>query len=125
MAPGLALPYGFKDAKVVLLVQSIIGDFLQGEEHPEKHPHLQPVCTCPFKCKPNVNYTTLLCTGGLIFGWNALALMLKQQGNYNRNCTQPISGASTTAQSLHACLWLMLVLFYFHFACHVTVAAPS
>ncbi len=30
MAPLLTLPYGFKDAKVLLLVQSIIGDFLQG-----------------------------------------------------------------------------------------------
>ena len=24
--------------------------------------------------------------GGLIFGWNALAIMLKDQGNYNANC---------------------------------------
>jgi hypothetical protein len=32
MAPGLALPYGFKDAKVLLLIQSIIGDFLQGKD---------------------------------------------------------------------------------------------
>lgn len=31
MATRLALPYGFKDAKYILLVQSIVGDFLQGE----------------------------------------------------------------------------------------------
>ena len=42
--------------------------------------------------------------GGLIFGWNALALMLKAQGNYNRNCTQPIQGAplSPFRQVMHA-----------------------
>jgi hypothetical protein len=38
------------------------------------------------------SYHVRLFTGGLIFGWNALALMLKAQGNYNRNCVQPISG---------------------------------
>lgn len=33
MAPGprLALPYGFRDVRVILLVQSIIGEFLQGK----------------------------------------------------------------------------------------------
>ncbi|BDA48190.1 probable solute carrier family 43 member 3 at N-terminal half [Coccomyxa sp. Obi] len=71
MAPVLTLPYGFKDAKVLLLVQSIIGDFLQG---------------------------------GLIFGWNALALMLKQQGNYNRNCTQPISDIEREGLNTN-CAW--------------------
>ncbi|KAK9901983.1 hypothetical protein WJX75_000204 [Coccomyxa subellipsoidea] len=71
MAPGLALPYGFKDAKVLLLIQSIIGDFLQG---------------------------------GLIFGWNALALMLKQQGNYNRNCTQAISDIGREGLNTN-CAW--------------------
>ena len=30
MSGGLDLPYGFKDARVVLLTQAIIGEFLQG-----------------------------------------------------------------------------------------------
>ena len=27
-----------------------------------------------------------------MFGWNALSVMLKEQGNYDRQCTQSISG---------------------------------
>ena len=30
-----------------------------------------------------------------MFGWNALSVMLKEQGNYDRQCTQPIAGALT------------------------------
>ena len=33
-----------------------------------------------------------LFAGGLIFGWNALALMLKAQGNYNGQCPQGSAG---------------------------------
>ena len=36
--------------------------------------------------------TTLGFAGGLIFGWNAFALILKAQGNYDKGCTQPIAG---------------------------------
>lgn len=31
--------------------------------------------------------------GGLIFGWNALALTLKAQGNYNAGCGDATPGA--------------------------------
>ena len=51
-------------------------------------------------CKPSGNLkdfyhrVSSACTnvGGLIFGWNSFALILKAQGNYDRGCNQAISG---------------------------------
>ena len=84
---GLDLPYGFKDARVVLLTQAIIGEFFQGMPLPVRGPALHHALGC---CSPfDVVYCIHRCTGtagGLIFGWNALAIMLKDQGNYNANC---------------------------------------
>ena len=31
-----------------------------------------------------------------MFGWNALSVMLKEQGNYDRQCTQSISGMAAS-----------------------------
>jgi hypothetical protein len=45
----------------------------------------------------NDNLVLGIFTGGLIFGWNALAIMLKAQGNFDRGCTQAIEGAPLAA----------------------------
>ena len=37
--------------------------------------------------------------GGLIFGWNAFALILKAQGNYDRGCQQNIAGRLNGSKS--------------------------
>lgn len=138
MAPRLALPYGFKDAKVILLVQAIIGEFLQGKfcQYTQRSiVEAQAVGTSCFRswqtsCNlcwggifacigslyppvGTVGYTcNIMHAGGLIFGWNALALMLKAQGNYNRNCTQPISGkpiqSPASIEELHHALVIVL-----------------
>ena len=36
--------------------------------------------------------TSLLCSGGLMFGWNALALALKGQGIYSGGCDTELTG---------------------------------
>jgi hypothetical protein len=88
--PGdLDLPYGFKDARVVLLTLAIVGEFLQGVPAASEVP-------CWASCRPSVNpqlassrscpYRRCNLAGGLIFGWNALAIMLKAQGNYDGQC---------------------------------------
>lgn len=105
MAPPnkLVLPYGFKDAKVLLLAQSIVGEFLQGETA------IAHRCNCCCSCMHAFLSDVQQCrvAGGLIFGWNALAIMLKQQGNYTRNCTQAIEGEATRSFPGHSPLGTM------------------
>ncbi|KAK9804317.1 hypothetical protein WJX72_006375 [[Myrmecia] bisecta] len=74
--PAVALPYGYKDARIALLVMAVAGEFAQG---------------------------------GLMFGWNAMALMLKDTGNFNRGCP-PLTGTGSevqcsTQESKLAVLW--------------------
>ena len=45
------------------------------------------------------------CAGGLIFGWNALAIMLKAQGNYNGNCPPDLNARCAWQESHLAVLW--------------------
>ena len=47
----------------------------------------------------------LACAGGLIFGWNALAIMLKAQGNYNGNCPPDLNARCAWQESHLAVLW--------------------
>ena len=40
-----------------------------------------------------------------MFGWNALSVMLKEQGNYDRQCTQSISGTVALLHQACAVSW--------------------
>ena len=45
-------------------------------------------------CTSNSAWTMPPCTaGGLVFGWNALAIMLQEQGFYTKGCGQSGDGA--------------------------------
>jgi hypothetical protein len=73
--------------------------------------HAAMAWLCKYMCMQLFNRGCFGCpAGGLIFGWNALALMLKAQGNYNRNCTQPIEGARLKLLLCNGravrCMWL-------------------
>ncbi len=47
--------------------------------------------------------------GGLIFGWNALTQMLKEQGNYTNGCDLPQNRATLAISPLSTCLVYMSV----------------
>ena len=57
--PGLDLPYGFKDARVVLLTQAIIGEFFQGMPLPGGGMPLAPLLAAILPCAV---YDALTCT---------------------------------------------------------------
>ena len=80
---------GYTNAKYLLLGMACTGDFLQGAM----------IASGVFQQSrvfaEYVPSTSVACAraGGLVFGWNALALMLKDLGNYSEGCTTPGSGA--------------------------------
>lgn len=113
---ALVLPAGWTDAKYGLLAFAFVGELVQGEEEQEKkamlvkekdamktavsmekrpsRPRLS-LTSFPFPSQPTPPSPSH--SGGLIFGWNALALMLKAQGVYAEGC--PADPATTGAPS--------------------------
>ena len=61
-------------------------------------------------CGDDLHFQVSGSAGGLIFGWNALAIMLKDQGNYNANCPPgeicaPLQQVSGALQTNECGLW--------------------
>ena len=79
----------YRDARWVLLAVGVLGDLAFG-----RIPSPQPAHKMTYACMTTAVQAisseiinALRGPGGLIFGWNGLSLMLKQQGDYTEGCT--------------------------------------
>ncbi len=126
---ALHLPWGFRDAKRWLLAQAIVGEFFQGvpalcvigcSSHSSRSLvargrqsgwsaaatalNLLPSSACGLQGAVR-SRAAAAGAGGLIFGWNALALTLKAQGNYSAGCGDAAAGGPCAPCQRQAAKW--------------------
>lgn len=89
----VSLPYGYRDAKFPLLIMALVGEFVQGNSWLPAYQNGFIVSSQNQKVMfvrkagqiANCEYVRVS-AGGLIFGWNALSLMLIDLGVYSSGC---------------------------------------
>lgn len=84
IAPRLTPAY--RDCKIPLLIMAVLGEFSQG----------QPTGAAPLHHFTHLWQLTPSndAVGGLMFGWNALALILKGQNIYSTGCAAERAGVA-------------------------------